>query len=198
MVRYDLFEMVCCQGYPFVEGGDRTFEVDTSRIKYGSGALREAGHDAKDLGMRRVALFTDKQLAKLEPPQIVASALRAAGLDVVLYDETSIEPTDESFRAAAAFAREGTFDGFVSVGGGSTIDTCKAANLYASYPDAFDAYVNAPLGRAKPVPGPSRRTSPVPRPREPAAKSPASRSSIFSNIAPRPGSSRGASVRRSR
>lgn len=146
--------MICCQGYPFVAGGDRTFEVDTSRIKYGSGALGEAGFDAKDLGMRRVALFTDKQLAKLEPPQTVAAALRAAGLDVAIYDDTSIEPTDASFRAAAAFARDGKFDGFVSVGGGSTIDTCKAANLYSAFPDAFDAYVNAPLGRAKPVPGP--------------------------------------------
>jgi alcohol dehydrogenase class IV len=146
--------MICCQGYPFTEGGDRTFEVDTSRIKYGSGALREAGYDAKELGMRRVALFTDKTLAQLEPPKTVAAALRAAGLDVAVYDETSIEPTDASFRAAAAFAREGKFDGFVSVGGGSTIDTCKAANLYATFPDAFEAYVNAPLGAGKPVPGP--------------------------------------------
>jgi len=146
--------MICCQGYPFVEGGDRTFEVDTSRIKYGSGTLREAGADAKDLGMRRVALFTDKQLAKLAPVQTVAAALRAAGLDVVVYDETAIEPSDASFRAAAAFASDGGFDGFVSVGGGSTIDTCKAANLYSAFPDAFEAYVNAPLGAGKAVPGP--------------------------------------------
>ncbi|GAC1299417.1 MAG: hypothetical protein NVSMB19_03500 [Vulcanimicrobiaceae bacterium] len=48
--------MICCEGHPFVSGGDTTFEVDTSRIKYGSGALREAGADARDLGMTRVAL----------------------------------------------------------------------------------------------------------------------------------------------
>jgi alcohol dehydrogenase class IV len=148
--------MICCAGYPFVDGGDTTFEVETSRIKYGSGALREVGAEARDLGMTRVALVTDPQLAQMEFVATVAESLRAAGCDVALYAESSVEPTDVSFLAAAEFAKAGAFDGFVSVGGGSSIDTAKAANLYATYPAAFDAYVNAPLGRGLPVPGPLR------------------------------------------
>jgi alcohol dehydrogenase class IV len=73
-----------------------------------------------------------------------------------VYAQARVEPTDASFEAAAAFARDGRFDGFVSVGGGSSIDTAKAANLYSTYPDEFDAYVNAPIGRAKAIPGPLR------------------------------------------
>ncbi len=148
--------MTCCAGYPFVAGGETSFDVDTSRITYGSGALREAGFAARGLGLRRVALFTDARLARLEPVATVREALHAAGLDTAVYDETLVEPTDVSFARAAAFARDGGFDGYVSVGGGSVIDTCKAANLYATYPDAFEAYVNAPLGAGKPVPGPLR------------------------------------------
>jgi alcohol dehydrogenase class IV len=148
--------MICCAGYPFVAGGDTTFEVETSRIKYGSGALGEVGADARDLGMRRVALVTDPFVATLPCVATVAASLRAAGCDVAIYAESSVEPTDASFLAAAAFARDGRFDGFVSVGGGSSIDTAKAANLYSTYPDAFDAYVNAPIGRGLPVPGPLR------------------------------------------
>jgi len=64
-----------------------------------------------------------------------------------------VEPTDGSFQDAARFATEGRFDGFVSVGGGSVIDTCKAANLYSTYPADFLAYVNAPIGEGRAVPG---------------------------------------------
>jgi alcohol dehydrogenase class IV len=83
----------------------------------------------------------------------VLASLRSSGVDVAVYDEVRVEPTDESFRAAARFAAEGRFDGYVSVGGGSVIDSCKAANLYATHPAAFLDYVNAPIGAGKPVPG---------------------------------------------
>ena len=148
--------MLCCQGYEFVAGGDRAFEVDAARLAYGSGVVREAGSHAKDLGMSRVALFSDRRVAALEPFASVLGSLRASGVDVAVFDETQIEPSDASFRLAAEFARQGSFDGYVSVGGGSVIDTCKAANLYSTYPDDFATYVNAPLGQGKPVPGPLR------------------------------------------
>ena len=63
-----------------------------------------------------------------------------------------MEPTDESFNKAADFAKKEKFDAFLAVGGGSVIDTCKAANLYSSDPEAdLLDYVNAPIGKAKPV-----------------------------------------------
>ena len=136
------------------QGGDTAFTVESPKIKFGPGSLGEIGADARALGMARVALFTDKTVAKLKPVEIALKSLSAAGVDAVLYDATEVEPTDRSFKAATAFAKDGKFDGYVSVGGGSAMDTCKAANLYATYPDDFMAYVNAPLGRAKPVPGP--------------------------------------------
>ena len=146
--------MACCHYYGHQAGGDAAFAVDMSAITYGAGCLVEAGDHAHSLGMRRVALFTDERLAALEPVAVVKRSLQAAGLDVVVYDAVKVEPTDGSFLEAARFAREGKFDGFVSVGGGSVIDTCKAANLYSSYPAPLTDYVNAPIGAAKAVPGP--------------------------------------------
>jgi hydroxyacid-oxoacid transhydrogenase len=79
--------------------------------------------------------------------------LRAAGIDAVLFDAVRVEPTDASFKAAIQFAAEGRFDGFVAIGGGSSMDTAKAANLYSTYPADFLDYVNPPIGKGLPVPG---------------------------------------------
>ena len=146
--------MSCCHNYYLTtEGRESVFSVDVASISFGHGVLKEAGEHAKALGMTRIALFTDKTLRGLSCVTEVRDALEKAGMDVVIYDEVKVEPTDQSFLAAARFASEGRFDGYVSVGGGSVIDTCKAANLYATYPAEFLDYVNAPIGAGKPVPG---------------------------------------------
>ena len=60
-----------------------------------------------------------------------------------------------SFKQAINYARNNNYDAYVAVGGGSVIDTCKAANLYDCNPHAdFLDFVNAPIGKAKPVLGP--------------------------------------------
>jgi alcohol dehydrogenase class IV len=146
--------MGCAHYYPFTEGGDTAFSVDASTVKYGPGVLREIGDDAQVLGMTRVMLLTDARVAKTEHVATVQESLARAGVEVILYDDVAVEPTDGSFKAAARFASGGKFDGYVAAGGGSTIDTAKAANLYATYPADFLDYVNAPIGKAKPVPGP--------------------------------------------
>ena len=133
--------------------GESVFAVSAAPIKFGPGALREVGADAQALGMTRIALFVDPHVLASAAGATVQDALRAAGLDVAVYDQARCEPNSDSFEAAAAFARDGAFDGFVSLGGGSVMDTAKAANLLSSYPDELIAYINAPIGRAKPIPG---------------------------------------------
>jgi alcohol dehydrogenase class IV len=146
--------MGCCHAYfAQTDLGDDAFTIDASTMTFGAGCLKEAGDQAKALGMRRVGLYTDKGVARLEHLETVKSSLHAAGLDVVVYDEVKVEPTDASFTAATRFAVETGVDGFVSVGGGSVIDTCKAANIYSTYPADFLTYVNAPIGEGRPVPG---------------------------------------------
>lgn len=134
--------------------GETVFSVSSAPIKFGAGALRELGADARSLGMERVALFVDAHVLASAPGETALASLRGAGLDVAIFERTRYEPNSESFEAAAAFARDGAFDGFVSLGGGSVMDTAKAANLLSTYPDELIAYINAPIGRAKPVPGP--------------------------------------------
>lgn len=138
------------------------FTMDTSSIKYGEGATVETGWEMRRLGATRVMVVTDKNLGQSDPVQTVLRVLKEEGIDAVLYDRSRVEPTDGSFLDAIAFATDGGFDGYVAVGGGSSIDTAKAANLYATWPNDLLAYVNAPIGRAEPVPGPLKPLIAIP------------------------------------
>ncbi|NDP42233.1 MAG: iron-containing alcohol dehydrogenase [Aromatoleum sp.] len=147
--------MSCCHAdFAAVEGSDKGFTVGMPTFTFGSGVLAEAGANARELGMKRVALFTDERMKSSAHAAAVLASLEAAGVDAAVYDGVVIEPTDASLQDAARFASEGRFDGYVSVGGGSVMDTCKAANLYASHPAEFMTYVNAPIGAGRKVPGP--------------------------------------------
>jgi len=141
---------------------ETAFSIDTSSIKYGAGVTREVGYEMRRMGARRVMVVTDPRLSGSDPVSVVIGALHAEGVEAVLYDAVRIEPTDVSFKEAIGFASQGEFDGYVAVGGGSTMDTAKAANLYASYPADFLTYVNAPIGEGRPVPGPLRPLIAVP------------------------------------
>ena len=148
--------MNCCHHYQFTPGNEQVFSADVTRIRYGHGVLQELGQEARALGIRRAAVYTDRLVASLPLFQEAVEALRREGIETVIYDEVRVEPTDISFKDAAAFANSSTFDGFVSIGGGSVIDTAKAANLYSTCPGDFMDYVNAPIGQGLAVPGPLR------------------------------------------
>ncbi len=133
---------------------ERAFEMATSSIRFGPGITQEVGMDLADRGIKRVMVLTDSNLSRLPAVKTVLDSLEEHKIDFALFDHVRVEPTDESLKEAIAFAGSGDFDGYVAVGGGSTIDTAKAANLYATYPPAhFLDYVNAPIGQGLPVPG---------------------------------------------
>src|SRR5919204_925153 len=138
------------------------FELASSSIRFGPGVTREIGMDLAEMRVKRVMVLTDPNLAKLAPVATVVESLRDNEIWHSLYDRVRVEPTDLSFRDAIEFATQGDFDAFVAVGGGSTIDTAKAANLYSTYPADFLEYVNAPIGRGRPVPGPLKPLIAIP------------------------------------
>jgi hydroxyacid-oxoacid transhydrogenase len=141
---------------------ETAFSMDTSSIKFGPGVTREVGYDMLEQGSHRVMVVTDPYLTDTEPVSVTVEALGKQGIDAALFDDVSIEPTDGSFQAAIRFATDGKFDGFVAVGGGSSMDTAKAANLYSSYPADFMTYVNPPIGQGVPIPGPLKPLIAIP------------------------------------
>ncbi|ESK95996.1 fe-containing alcohol [Moniliophthora roreri MCA 2997] len=129
------------------------FEVAASNLRFGDGVTREVGMDLKNMKARKVGVFTDPKIATLKPMKTALESLESQkDLPFEVYDQVLAEPTEDSWRKAIDWARKHDFSHFLAVGGGSVIDTAKAANLFTVYKEAdlFD-FINAPVGKGQPV-----------------------------------------------
>jgi alcohol dehydrogenase class IV len=138
------------------------FTMEATPVKYGAGASADAGWELKRLGVTRVLLVTDPGVAKLGHPERIKRLIEAEGIEVVVYDRARVKPTIESLQDAADFAIDQKVDGFVSVGGGSSIDTAKVANLVSTHPAPVMDYVNPPVGKGRKPPSPLRTHLAIP------------------------------------
>jgi hydroxyacid-oxoacid transhydrogenase len=142
---------------------ETAFEMAASSIRFGVGVTRELGSDLKEMGVNLALVVTDPNVSRLPPVQVALESLDQNKVAFDVYSGVRIEPTDESFLDAITFARSRPFDAFIAVGGGSAMDTAKAVNLYTTYPPAdFLDYVNPPIGKGLPVPGPLKPLLAVP------------------------------------
>ena len=128
--------------------------MEATPVKFGRGAAAEAGWELDRLGVRRAMLVTDPGVVAVGYPERIMKTIEAEGIEVVLYDRARVEPTIESFQDAVDYALEHEVDGFVSVGGGSSIDTAKVANLVCTHPAPVIDYVNPPVGHGRKPPAP--------------------------------------------
>ncbi|KAK9472973.1 alcohol dehydrogenase [Dipodascopsis tothii] len=139
------------------------FEMAASNIRYGNGVTREVGMDFANLGVKRVALFTDKNVLRLTPMALAVEALEAHGIQYDIYSDVRVEPKDGAIRDAIAWTRARAPEAYLAVGGGSVMDTAKIAMLFEAYPDAdLLDFVNAPIGKGRPVDRPMKPLIAVP------------------------------------
>lgn len=143
-------------------GHERIFTLEATPIKYGPGASEETGWELKRMGVSRVMLVTDPGVVAVGITGRIRSLIEAEGISVEVWDSSRVEPTADSLQAAADFAREGNFDGFVAVGGGSSIDTAKVSDLISSHGGEILDYVNPPVGSGKKPPSPLKPLLAVP------------------------------------
>jgi hydroxyacid-oxoacid transhydrogenase len=131
-------------------------------LKFGLGATEEIGEQLLGMGLAKVLLVSDRHLEELGLTARVASTIESAGVEVELFTGSQIEPTDRSIKQALAELDGEDFDGYVGVGGGSSLDTAKAINLLKTYPADLMTYINRPVGEGTPIPGPLKPLVAVP------------------------------------
>ncbi|HEY0165843.1 MAG TPA: hydroxyacid-oxoacid transhydrogenase [Jatrophihabitans sp.] len=136
--------------YPAPSHPESIFTYGCPQLKFGPGASAEIGFDLSQYDVRRALVVTDRGLSATGVPQRIAEQMAAFGIEAEVFDESHIEPTDQSLRHAVDWAKaNGPWDAFVAVGGGSSIDTAKAVNLLYTNPGELMDYINAPVGAGK-------------------------------------------------
>ncbi len=142
-----------CQYFEPSDDGANSYTVAIPKLTFGRGSLAEVGQRAHALGLKKVALFTDTMLESGPIIEIVSQSLKQCGIEFNIFSDIRIEPDDDCVMVAAAMLTESNPDGVISVGGGSVIDTAKAALLVAAHGGHIREYFAKPAGNGKAVPG---------------------------------------------
>ncbi|MEM3711617.1 MAG: hydroxyacid-oxoacid transhydrogenase, partial [Thermoprotei archaeon] len=133
---------------------DSVFVINIPPVKFGMGVTKEVGVEARRAGIKKALLVVGNRLMDTSLPEAVKSALEGEGVKVESLTRVRVEPEDEAVLDAYREIKDKEIDGFVSLGGGSTIDTAKILNLLYTYPRDLNDYINKPVGSGVSPPGP--------------------------------------------
>ncbi|RVT43464.1 iron-containing alcohol dehydrogenase [Sphingobium algorifonticola] len=101
-------------------------------IIYGGNALADLAPQLRRLGTSRILLITDPFMQANGVAAAVAGAVRAYGYHLEIFDDIQPDPTDLNVAAAVAALKQMDGDAIVALGGGSAMDTAKAAAVLAT------------------------------------------------------------------
>lgn len=96
-------------------------------LRVGAGASQQVSATLVELGLQNPLLVTDPFMVECGYSRRIEELLEVGGIDFGLFAECVPDPTTDSVYAALAALREGGHDCVVALGGGSSMDTAKAA-----------------------------------------------------------------------
>jgi alcohol dehydrogenase len=101
-----------------------------TRIYHGAGSVDGVAAALRDAGILRPAIVSDRGVQDAGVLDVVTSVLESRDR---VWADVRESPTSASIEAAAAFVADAECDGVIAVGGGSCIDTGKAAAVLATH-----------------------------------------------------------------
>lgn len=111
--------------------GNFTFRVP-GEIHFGAGSIARLGELIKNFGRRKVLLVVDPGFAKAGPLRKITDSIGNAGIGWVPFDGVEPEPRIETADRCGEVARKEGCDFVLGIGGGSAMDTAKAAAMLAT------------------------------------------------------------------
>ncbi len=111
-----------------------------TRLIFGRGTFEQLGILASELAAKRVLLVTDTGLRKVGHCDRAVSILAAAGIQCVVFDQVTENPTSDDVDRCVAFARPAAVDMIIGLGGGSCIDCARGANFLLTNGGQMHAY----------------------------------------------------------
>lgn len=100
-----------------------------TRLVFGVNSVKTVGELAREIGAKKILLVTDAGIVAAGHAGKVNSILRAAGLNVTVFDKVRENPTTRCVENCVAFAKAARIDTIVGLGGGSSMDTAKGCNF---------------------------------------------------------------------
>jgi len=110
------------------------------RIVYGFGAISRAGAEILRLGGKRAFIVTDPGIAAIGLLKALEASLSAASVAFEIYDKAELEPSASSIQQCADAAKAFKADCVIGIGGGSPLDTAKAALALLSNEGGIETY----------------------------------------------------------
>ena len=100
-----------------------------SNIIFGRGAEEKLAGLIQGYRMKNVMVVYDQGVKAAGISDKIMARIKQSGAEAIVFDGVIPNPTNEIVEQAAVMAKEANVDGFVAVGGGSSIDLAKAVNV---------------------------------------------------------------------
>ena len=100
-----------------------------SNITFGCGSVAKLPELIKKHDLHKIMVVYDKGVKAAGIAERVLEQVRKTGVEYIIFDDVIPNPTNQVVEMAYGIARKNETDGFVAVGGGSSIDTAKAISL---------------------------------------------------------------------